>query len=143
MQLWVAMSKFGDVTFNGATNWADGAMVYVSEGFEMPDMQFAARAMGAKMSDYPDRTPNHWQYFDNGVWREWNPADNLDHCYALLKNVKGSITIDYDKFTVNVIVKTSNVTLKALNDKCLDEIIKTAIFKAVIDHEKYLEISKD
>ena len=37
-------------------------------------LALAAKAAGARMSDYSDRTPDHWtiQHADR-VWREWRP----------------------------------------------------------------------
>lgn len=37
-------------------------------------LELAAKAAGAKYSDYPDKTPNHLtiQHSD-GAWRPWNP----------------------------------------------------------------------
>ena len=37
-------------------------------------MALAAKAAGAKFSDYSERTPDHWQIqHADGVWRKWSP----------------------------------------------------------------------
>lgn len=40
-------------------------------------MGFAAKAAGAKWTDYSDKTPNHWeiQHADK-VWRRWRPLED-------------------------------------------------------------------
>jgi hypothetical protein len=39
-------------------------------------LRLAAKAAGAVMSDYPDRTPNHWtRKHGDGIWREWAPLE--------------------------------------------------------------------
>lgn len=37
-------------------------------------LDLAAKAAGAKWSDYSDKTPDHWRIkHADGVWRAWNP----------------------------------------------------------------------
>jgi hypothetical protein len=37
-------------------------------------MALAAKAAGARFSDYPDQTPNHWQaQRGDKVWHAWSP----------------------------------------------------------------------
>jgi hypothetical protein len=47
-------------------------------------IEAAAKAAGAKLTDYSDRTPDHWtiQHAD-GVWRAWNPLDDDGDAFRL------------------------------------------------------------
>lgn len=40
-------------------------------------LELAAKAAGARMTDYSDKTPDHWSIkHADGVWRRWNPLED-------------------------------------------------------------------
>ena len=40
-------------------------------------LQYAAKAAGAKMTDYSDKTSDHWIIeHPDGVWRKWEPENS-------------------------------------------------------------------
>lgn len=50
-------------------------------------LEMAAKAAGAKWTDYSDRTPDHWiiEHADR-VWREWSPlTDDGDALWLAVK----------------------------------------------------------
>lgn len=67
---------------------------------KMTDKELLARAakiVGAEMTDYSDRTPDHWTIeHDDGIWREWNPL--RDDGDALRLIVKMGLTTDSHLF---------------------------------------------
>jgi hypothetical protein len=59
-------------------------------------MERAAKAAGARWSDFSDRTPDCYQIqHDDGIWREWNPL--TDDGDALRLAVALRIDIDFDE----------------------------------------------
>lgn len=57
-------------------------------------LALAAKACGAKFSDYSDRTPDHWQsQHSDGVWKRWDPLNDDGDAFRLM--LKLQIKIEY------------------------------------------------
>lgn len=47
-------------------------------------LELAARAVGAKMTDYSDKTPDHWLFpNEHGYWVKWEPLANDAQAFRL------------------------------------------------------------
>ena len=56
-------------------------------------MELAALAAGAKMTDYSDRTPDHWVIQgSDGVWREWKPREDDGDALRLAARLEIDVT---------------------------------------------------
>jgi hypothetical protein len=52
-------------------------------------LKHAARVSGAKMTDYSDRTPDHWIIeHAPGQWRAWNPLNDDGDAFRLMAETK-------------------------------------------------------
>lgn len=70
-------------------------------------LEFAAKAAGARMTDYSDNMPDHWEIVKpSGVWGYWNPL--TDDGDALRLAVKLRISIDPREGAVCVISACKN-----------------------------------
>ena len=56
-------------------------------------LELAAKAVGAEWSDYPDRTPNHWEMEKpDGVWSVWNPLTDDGDALRLAAKLRLTIS---------------------------------------------------
>lgn len=70
-------------------------------------LEMAAKAAGAKRTDYSDRTPDHWviEHLD-GVWRKWCPLTDDGDAFRLAVSLKLVIDAEWEAC---VTVKRENV----------------------------------
>lgn len=62
-------------------------------------LRLAAQAAGAEMSDYSDKTPDHWTIrHSDGTWREWAPLDRDADADRLAVAI-GAVVVEAETYT--------------------------------------------